>query len=260
MIYEASDFVFEPPPEVARARRVLVKPFARYPLAYPVTTSRETLATIVAGIRRVSDADILFLESAAPGYSARQVFQTLGYDFPRIMRWDVEESFTVEVENPLAKPFTMSTFRVPNIILYCDYLISVAPLKVLKAGASLSVANLLGLIPRSKRGQEVPGASDLFSHPDVDAVVADLYFTLPFDLGIIDARKALVAGDDPTGGDMEECGLVFVGEPYEADSEACELLGLDAGYLRLIKAGRGQIAAQSPIEERPQTKENGPSQ
>lgn len=245
MIYEVDEFVFEPPPEVARARRVLVKPFARYPLPYPVSTSRETLAAIVAGIRRVSDADILFLESAAPGFTARQVYQTLGYDFPRVMRWDVEESFTVEVENPLAKPFTMSTFRVPNIILYCDYLISVAPLKICPTGANLTVSNLLGLIPRTRRGQEPLESNDLFCHPDIEGVIADLYFTLPFDLGIVDARTKFLTGDDPTQGREEDCGLVFVGEPYEVDRETSRFMGVDAGYLRLIHAARGQLMSQN---------------
>ncbi|MBI2906107.1 MAG: DUF362 domain-containing protein [Chloroflexi bacterium] len=255
MIYEADEFVFEPPPEVARARRVLVKPCARYPFAYPVSTSRETLATVVAGIRRVSDADILFLESAAPGYTARQVYQALNYDFPRVMRWDVEESFTVEVENPLAKPFTMSTFRVPNIILYCDYLISVAPLRITPAGASLTVPNLLGLIPRTRRGQgESLEINDLFCHPDIEGVMADLYFTLPFDLGIVDARKKFVCGNDPTQGREEDCGLIFVGEPYDVDREACRFMGVDAGYLRLIQAARGQLMSQN-VDGKPVGKE-----
>lgn len=244
MIYDVEDFVFEPPPEVSRARRVLVKPFARYPLPYPVSTSREVLAAVVAGIRRVSDADILFLESAATGSSARQVYQALGYDFPRVMRWDVEEAFTVEVENPLAKPFITATFRVPNIILYCDYLISVAPFRVLPSGGSLSVANLLGLIPRSKRVQEPLGTEDLFCHPEVDKIMADLYFTLPFDLGIIDARTKFIVGGDPTQGRVEECGLIFVGEPYEVDAEVSELMGVETKYLHFIESARGQLMSK----------------
>ncbi len=39
MIFEASDFNFKVPSVVARARRVLIKPSASYPLPYPVTTS-----------------------------------------------------------------------------------------------------------------------------------------------------------------------------------------------------------------------------
>ena len=46
MIFEASDFIFKVPPVVSRARRVLIKPSASYPVPYPVTTSPEMLAAI----------------------------------------------------------------------------------------------------------------------------------------------------------------------------------------------------------------------
>ena len=67
MIFEASKFKFEAPPAIARARRVLIKPSASYPIPYPVTTSRDTLAVIIEGIRQVSDADILLLEGTPGG-------------------------------------------------------------------------------------------------------------------------------------------------------------------------------------------------
>ena len=62
MIIEASEFNFRASPEIARARRVLIKPSAAYPSPYPVTTSPEMIAKIIEGIREVSDADILILE------------------------------------------------------------------------------------------------------------------------------------------------------------------------------------------------------
>ena len=68
--------------------------------------------------------------------------------------------------------------------------------------------------------------------------MADLYFTLPFDLGIIEARQKLVSEDDPTQGEIEECGKVFIGEPYEIDCEASAALGLKAEHLDLIKEAK----------------------
>ncbi len=67
MIFEAANFVFEPPLELAFARRILIKPSAGSSQPHPVTTSRETLAAVIAGIRKVSSADILILEGSA-GY------------------------------------------------------------------------------------------------------------------------------------------------------------------------------------------------
>ena len=72
----------------------------------------------------------------------------------------------------------------------------------------------------------------------IEKVVADLYFTLPFDLGIIEARQKFIANDDPMRGKIEEYGKVFIGEPYEVDCEASAILGLRTEHLNLIKEAR----------------------
>ena len=235
MIFEAADFVFKPPPAVARARRVLIKPSACYPVPYPVTTSRDMLSAIVRGIRRVSDADILLLEGTFAGASIYPIYHALGYNFPRVLMLDVKDCTSVEVDNPLPKPLAVQTFWVPNVILSSDYLITVAPLKVFKGKGSLSIMNMLTLLPSSKYGGEATGGWEALYSLDIDKVVADLYFTLPFDLGIIEARQKFVSRDDPVKGEIEEYGKVFVGTPYEVDREASEALELKTDYLDLIK-------------------------
>ncbi len=193
------------------------------------------LATIIRGIRQVSDADILLLESTAGGGAIYPIYQALGYDFPRILMLDVKDCIWVEVDNPLDKPLAIPTFWVPNVILSSDYLITVAPLKVLRGKGSLSIMNMLTLLPSSKyRGEAPEGWGELYSL-GIDRVVADLYFTLPFDLGIIEARQKFISWHDPVHGEVEECGKVFVGEPYQVDCEASAVLGLKTGYLDLIR-------------------------
>ena len=150
MIFETSDFVFKVPSVVARARRVLIKPSASYPLPYPVSTSAEMLAAIISSIRRVSDADILLLEGTPGGVPTRPIFQALGYNFPRVLTLDVKDCIFVEVDNPLPKPFAVPTFWVPNVILSSDYLITVAPLKTYNGSGSFTIPNLLSLLPSSK--------------------------------------------------------------------------------------------------------------
>ncbi len=238
MIFKASEFVFEPPAVVSRARRVLIKPSACYPVPYPVTTSRDMLSVIIEGIRRVGDADILLLEGTPGGGSIQPIYQSLGYNFPRVLTLDVKDCIWVEVDNPLLKPLAVPTFWVPNVILSSDYLITVAPLKVFQGRGSLSLMNLLTLLPSSKYGGEAKrGWGDLYEL-GIDRVVADLYFTLPFDLGIIEARQKFITQDDPTRGEIEECGKVFIGEPFQVDCEASETLGLKTGYLDLIRTAK----------------------
>ncbi len=241
MIFKASEFVFEPPAVVSRARRVLIKPSACYPVPYPVTTSRDMLSVIIEGIRRVGDADILLLEGTPGGGSIQPIYQALGYNFPRVLTLDVKDCIWVEVDNPLPKPLAVPTFWVPNVILSSDYLITVAPLKVFQGRGSLSLMNLLTLLPSSKYGGAVKGGWGDLYELGIDKVVADLYFTLPFDLGIIEARQKFITQDDPTRGEVGECGKVFIGEPFQVDCEASETLGLKTGYLDLIKTAKAEF-------------------
>ena len=238
MIFEASEFVFKAPPVLSRVRRVLIKPSACYPVSYPVTTSRDILSVIIEGIRQVTDADILLLEGTPGGGPIYPIYQALGYSFPRVLTLDVKNCIWVEVDNPLPKPLAVPTFWVPNVILSSDYLITVAPLKVFNGMGSLSLTNLLSVLPSSKYGGEAPGGWGALYSLGIDKVIADLYFTLSFDLGIIEARQKFISWGDPIQGEIEECGKVFIGEPYQVDCEASEVLGLKTGYLDLIKVAK----------------------
>lgn len=241
MIFEASEFVFKPSPVVSRARRILIKPSASYPVAYPATTSQSILSTIIEGIRQISDADILLLEGTPGGGPIYPIYQALGYNFPRVLTLDVKDCIWVEVDNPLPKPLAMPTFWVPNVILSSDYLITVAPLKIFKRRGSLSIMNLLSLLPSSKYRNETPSGWGTLYSLGIDKVIADLYFTLPFDLGIVEGRQKFNSEIDPTQGEVEEYGKIFVGEPYEVDREVSETLGLKTEYLDLIKSAKVEL-------------------
>ncbi|MFC2050356.1 DUF362 domain-containing protein [Chloroflexota bacterium] len=243
MIFEASKFAFKPPPLVSRARRVLIKPNAGYPMPYPISTSRETMNLIIESIKQASDADIIILEGTANGESIYPIYQALGYDFPRVLMLDVRDCIWVEVENPLPHPFAVATFWVPNVVLSSDYLISVAPFKVLGGSGFFSVPNLLSLLPISKYKGDAPAGWGTLYEFGMDKVIADLYFTLPFDLGVVDARQKFVGADNLAQGKVEEYGKIFAGEPYEVDQEATQASGIELSYLALIEAGKSELEA-----------------
>jgi uncharacterized protein (DUF362 family) len=234
LIFEASEFVFEAPPVVSRARRVLIKPSACCVKPYPITTSREILAVIVDGIRKVSDADIIILEGTPGGDPVIPIYRTLGYDFPRVLMLDVKDCVWVEVDNPLPKPLAIPTFWIPNVILSSDYLISVAPLKVANGQGCLSIYNLLSLLPAKKYGESEGGWQELFAL-GTEKVIADLYFTLPFDLGIVEARQKLTCEHGATEGTVEDIDEVFIGDPFQVDREVSEVLSIRTDYLDLIR-------------------------
>ena len=234
MIFEADKFVFQPPPAVSVARRVLIKPDASVQSPYPVSTSREILSTIIEGIRRVSDADIVVLEGTSNGDPVSPIYKALSYNFPRILMLDVKDCIWVEVDNPLTKPLAVPAFWIPNVILSSDYLISVTPLKVSKGKGNLSIPNLMTLLP-SKKYAEAEGGWDALYELGIEKVIADLYFTLPFDMGIVEARQKLTYDDDPTLGKIEDIGKIFIGDPFQVDREVSETLGIRTDYLHLIK-------------------------
>lgn len=243
MILDAVDFVFKPPPQVRWARRILIKPYAGYPLPYPITTSRESLEKLISSIRGVSEADIIILEGSPHTESMRSIYSALGYDFPGVISLDVKDCVFVEVENPLTRPFALPAFWLPNVLLYCDFLITITPFKVFAKQGSFSIKNLLSLLPVSKYQGGGTNWGALYSL-GIDKVIADLYFTLPFDLGIIDARAKFHGTIEPGEGKAEDYGKYFVGEPYEIDCEASQSMGLVTEYLQLIEIAKTQLASE----------------
>jgi len=192
---------------------------------------------VVAAIRRVSEADILFLEGNPNGKPMHPIYRTLSYDFPRVLTLDVQDCALVEVENPLPKAFVLSTFWLPNVVLSCDYLVTIAPFEF-PGGGYLSIENLLSLLPISKyRGEMGYGWNTLYEL-GIDRVLADLYFTLPFDLGIIDARRKFAVTVDSAAGRGEDYGKILVGEPYQIDGKVSRMAGVEKEYLKLIEAAK----------------------
>lgn len=240
-IVKDSDFVFSPPPQLAWARRVLIKPCVAYPLPYPVTTSPKLLNAIIRGIRRISNADILIADGTPSGESVYPIYQALGYNFHHVLMLDIRDSIFIEVQNPLTEFYAVESFWVPNVVLRSDFLISVTPFKVSGSHGHFSVANLLSLLPVSKYKKGKSGGWGTLYELGIEKVLADLYFTLPFDLGIIEARQKFLYTDDPRKGEAEDYGKILIGEPHEIDLSASQIAGVDCEHLKLINEGKVQL-------------------
>ncbi len=241
MIVKDSDFVFVPPKQLSWARRILIKPCAGYRAPYPVTTSPKLLKSIIESIRKVSNADIIIADGTPTGESIYPIYKALGYDFHQVLLLDIKDSIFIEVQNPLTQFYAVESFWVPNVVLRSDFLISVAPFKVCGNSGRFTIANLLSLLPVSKyKKGKLAGWAALYEL-GIEKVLADLYFTLPFDLGIIEASQKFFYSTDPTRGDAEEYGKILIGEPYEIDLKASQIAGIECEHLRLIDEGRAQL-------------------
>lgn len=241
MIFKDSEFIFTPPREISWARRILIKPCAGYAAPYPATTSPQILRTIIEGISKVSSADIIIADATPSGEPIYPIYSALGYDFPNVLLLDTKDSIFVEVENPLSKFFAVPTFWIPNVVLRSDLLISVTPFNICRDTACFSIANLLSLLPVSKYKWGKRGGWGTLYALGIEMVLADLYFTMPFDLGIIEARQKLFYSDDPTKGETEEYGKIFMGEPYEVDRQASKAARIKSKYLQLIEEGKTEL-------------------
>ena len=241
MIVKDSDFVFTPPPQLSWARRVLIKPCAGYPLPYPITTSPKLLNAIIKGIRKVSSADILIADGTPSGESIYPIYQALGYNFHHVLMLDIRDSIFIEVQNPLTQFYAAESFWVPNVVLRSDFLISVTPFKVCGHSGRFSVANLLSLLPVSKYQRGKSGGWGALYELGIEKVLADLYFTLPFDLGIIEARQKFFYTVNPRKGEVEDYGKIMAGEPHEIDIEASQIAGVNSEHLILINNSRLQL-------------------
>jgi len=241
VIFKDSEFIFTPPREISWARRILIKPCAGYAAPYPATTSPQILRAIIEGISKVSSADIIIADATPSGEPIYPIYSALGYDFPNVLLLDTKDSIFVEVENPLSKFFAVPTFWIPNVVLRSDLLLSVTPFKICRDTACFTMANLLSLLPVSKYQSSKAGGWGTLYALGIEMVLADLYFTMPFDLGIIEARQKLFYTDDPTKGETEEYGKIFMGEPYEVDRQASKVARIKSKYLQLIEEGKTEL-------------------
>ena len=240
-VFEASSFHFTPPAQLAWARRVLIKPYASVSAPYPVTTSPALIESVIRGIRRVTDAEILIADGTRNGTPIYPVYQSLKYDFTKVLLLDVRDSIFLELENPLVEFFASPTFWVPNLVLRSDFLISIAPFHVVAGSGRFTIANLLGLLPLvAKKGHDLPEYQGL-KGLEIERVLADLYFTLPFDMGILEARQRFDYAQDVDEGTTTQYGKVIVGEPYAVDALAARLIGEQPEHLGLIERGKQML-------------------
>lgn len=241
MILDSATFKFDPPSSLSRARRVLIKPFASKSAQYPHTVSAAFLKKIITGIRQVSDADIMILEGSGSDKPMKDIYQDLKYNFTRALLKDVRNVDMVEIDNPLLKPLIMPTFQIPNIILSSDFLISVTPLRIVGGQAQLTIPNLMSLITCTKQNADSSLEISQVYIKEKAKVLTDLYYTIPFDLGIVDASEKLICKTESSVGDSSYYGRVFIGDPYQVDREVTQTLGIRADYLKMIDDSRADL-------------------
>jgi uncharacterized protein (DUF362 family) len=150
--------------------------------------------------------------------------------------------------NTVRSPQRFKELWAPEILGEVDCRISVSALKktTLKGEVLISAAlkNLYGLLPRIKYKARSPHARGQLHRPDVQRIIADVYYTLGilFEGAVVDGTEKFISRDwQPDLGTAQPCGRVIWGNDLLAvDQRACEIAqeGMPA-YLSWIDQMKG---------------------
>ncbi len=151
---------------------------------------------------------------------------------------DLNFAETVEMPvrgNPCARHNPDGVYHVPKVILECDRMISVAPLKThTQTGVSLSLKNYFGIGPGAKYGFPKTGLHKLGAP---DEVLVDLCSFHPPDYAIVGGSWG-VEGDGPfwPGAQSVHHNVIIAGaDPVAVDSAGAAVIGFEPAEIRHLR-------------------------
>jgi len=185
-----------------------------------VTTSPELMAELIGFIREKSKTEIAIVESNHWVATADEEFNRLGYreitkkHGDKLINLSNDKKIKVKLEG-----YHLKYLNVPEILLNCDKLISVAKLKThATQKISCILKNQFGLITERYKSEH---------HPYMSQVLTDLNSFYTPDLCIIDGLVAL-EGAGPSSGKPVKTGIIICGKNAVAvDSAAAKIMGFD---------------------------------
>jgi len=225
-------------PVLAGQRLVLLKPNLVTSSPPPVTTDAALVAAVAKWCRSVTRAAVLVVEGSGEGDTHRN-YRTLGYrrvPADDLVDLDLEE--TAEYEHPEAVRFPR--IELPRLVMD-GFLISLPVLKEHSiCGVTLSIKNLVGILPASRYGGFWSYKKSRVHDGDVDRAIADLCLYRRPDLAIIDGRIGM-KGSHLAGTPCRPHKQVLIGSrnPWSADAEGARALGRDPDRIGHLRSTRG---------------------
>lgn len=185
-----------------------------------VTTSLQLIEAIIQFIKERANAEIIIVESNHWLATAEEEFHGLGYhelakkDGIKLVNLSKDTKITIKLNG-----FYFDSILVPEILVRCNKLISVAKLKThAHEKISCILKNQFGLITERYKSKY---------HPYLSEVLTDLAKLYRPDLCVIDGGIAL-EGAGPSGGTPKEMGILMVGkDPIATDLVASKIMGFD---------------------------------
>jgi uncharacterized protein (DUF362 family) len=215
---------------LAGQKRILIKPNLVQATPFPVTTSPECVAALIAIVRQCSRAEIIIAEGCgAANYDTERVFNKLGYcalaDRLGVKLVNLNREELVRLEGRDCEVFP--EFYLPAIALD-SFILSVPVLKAhTLAEVTGTLKNMMGFAPPEHYQQGGHWKKSAF-HARIHESIRDLNQYRTPDLTVLDATVGLAEAH--LGGpvcDPPVNRIIAGNDPLETDRRAAELLGLD---------------------------------
>ena len=211
--------------------RIIIKPNLLQDTPPPCTTDVRCVEAIARFIRESSPGkDIVILEGSG-GCETSEAYKTLGYENMAsslgIKLLDVDRVNLKKLGDPEARAY--KEIYLPEI-LFDSYLISVPSLKDHSiAGVTLSLKNLIGLLPEKHYGNYWSYKRSDVHRIGVSSAVADLARYVDIDLSIIDGRLGQQGSHLAGGRHCDPYKNVIIGGygGLPVDVKGAEVLGHD---------------------------------
>jgi uncharacterized protein (DUF362 family) len=165
--------------------------------------------------------------------------QTLDYFGIQFIDLNYDELIPIRVQDEWIR--NVKTLWLPKHACEADYIISMPKLKTHHwAGVTLSLKNLLGVIPGSRYGWP----KNIIHINGINATILGLYQTLPPVISIVDGIVGM-EGNGPLFGDPVQHGLLAMGsDPIAVDVICAQLMGFSIDKIPhlagAVAAGVGQ--------------------
>jgi uncharacterized protein (DUF362 family) len=211
--------------------RVIIKPNLLQDTPPPCTTDVRCVEAVARFIREISPGKEIVILEGSGGCDTERSYKTLGYEEIAsslgIKLLDVDQVDLKKLEDPEARVY--KEIFLPEII-FDSYLISVPSLKDHSiAGVTLSLKNLIGLLPEKHYGNYWSYKRSDVHRVGVSSAVADLARYVDIGMSIIDGRLGQQGSHLAGGRHCDPYKNVIIGgyNSLSVDMKGAEVLGHD---------------------------------
>ena len=220
-----------------RGKRVVLKPnLVEFDQNTVINTNPKMVHAALEAFRSAGAADVRIAEGPGHRRVTLDLADSAGY-FSTVPQFEsvftdlnLDEVTRVNLLRPHSK---LKSLYLPNTVLGCDLLVSMAKMKTHHwAGATLSMKNLFGLVPGGVYGWP----KNVLHWAGINESISDLHSLFPHTFSIVDGIVGM-EGNGPIQGTPRPVGVVVAGaDPVAVDATCCRIMHIDprrVGYLSL---------------------------